>query len=79
MKRWYSIEGPRQKELSMVPSPGEILAARRVLEAIGKHAAVTQADAFAVRMWYESIIRMRTLEEIAREVLKAAGKPHMHT
>jgi hypothetical protein len=57
-----------------MPTPTEIESARRVLKAIQDLGRPSQEDALALRMWASPSTRMRSLEEIARDILTATDE-----
>ena len=59
----------------MLPSPADVDSARRVLEAIKNGGHPSQADALTLRLWAGPRNKMLPLEDIANEILKAAGEP----
>jgi hypothetical protein len=58
-----------------MPTPAEIGSAHRALKAIEDQDHPSQEDALALRMWARPGGRMRPLEEIAKNILKAAAEP----
>jgi hypothetical protein len=65
----------RGKELSVVLSPAEVESARRALKAIEDNRHPSQEDALALRRWAGPRYKMGPLEEIAKNILEAAGEP----
>jgi hypothetical protein len=61
---------PAPKELPMSPSPAEVAAARRVLNAIRQGGHPSQADALVLRLWAGPYTKMHPLLDIARKILK---------
>jgi len=55
-----------------MPSSDQLKLARRVLKVIEDHGHPSHADAFALRLLAEPRIRLSPLEEIAKEIHKAA-------
>lgn len=62
------------KELSMLLSPADVESARRALKAIEDNRYPSQEDALALRRWAGPRYKMGPLEEIAKNILKAAGE-----
>jgi hypothetical protein len=60
---------------SMPPSPSEVESARRALQAIEDGRHPSQEHALALRLWAGPRYKMAPLEEIAENILKAAGEP----
>ena len=55
-------------------SPTEVESARRAFEAIEDNRHPSQEDALALRVWAGPRYKMGPLEEIAKNILKAAGE-----
>jgi hypothetical protein len=59
----------------VVLSPAEVESARRALKAIEDNRHPSQEDALALRRWAGPRYKMGPLEEIAKNILEAAGEP----
>jgi hypothetical protein len=57
-----------------MPTESDIELAPRALRAINNHGFPCQEDALALRLWVIPSRRLIPLEQIAREILKAAGE-----
>ena len=58
----------------MLPSPAQVESARRALKAIEEGGHPSQSDALALRFWTGPRYKIGPLEEIAKNILKAAGE-----